>query len=345
MTQTDDLPLSDALPLAEAAAASAPRRTLLKHPLLRILLILILVGGVAYTLWLSFQDPKLADFEWHFYPVPVGIGAMLMLATSATTAALWLVIFRSLGGRVETRAGCRIYMVTNLGKYLPGKVMHAAGRVALLQERGQAGSLVVTSVLVELVLSLLGAALLSLIVVPGLLQQPGLQQYTPILTTISLLALPAGLIGLHPRVMGPVLKVGSKMLPGRAGELATHLPPYRTTLLLLVGYMLLWFLMSMGLFATAHTVYPLDWEHLPAMTGIAAISYLFGLAVPIAPAGIGAREGLMTALLSTLTPMPVPAAAVASVLYRVVTILAETLAAGLGILLDRQRQRRAPCEP
>ena len=137
---------------------------------------------------------------------------------------------------------------------------------------------------------------------------------------------------------GPVLKLASKMLPSRAGELATDLPPYRTTLLLLVGYMLLWFVMSMGLFATAHTVYPLEWDRLPAMAGIAAISYLFGLAVPIAPAGIGAREGLMTALLSTLMPMPVPAAAVASILYRVVTIVGESIAAGLGILVDRRSQ-------
>jgi hypothetical protein len=337
MAQPDDLPLSDALQVAETAAASAPRRALLKHPLLRVLLILVLVAGVGYTLWLSFQDPKLADFEWHFYPVPIGLGLLLMLFTSMSTSLLWLIIFRSLGGHVETLPGCRIYMVTNLGKYLPGKVMHAAGRVALLQARGQSASLVVTSVLVELVLSLLGAALLSLIAVPGLLQQPGLQQYGPVLTVISLLALPAGLIGLHPRVMGPVLKLASKMLPSRAGELATNLPPYRTTLMLLVGYMLLWFVMSMGLFATAHTVYPLAWDRLPSMAGIAAISYLFGLAVPIAPAGIGAREGLMTALLSTLMPMPVPAAAVASVLYRVVTIVGETIAAGLGTLLDRQR--------
>ena len=337
MAQTDDLPLSDALPLAEAAATSAPRRGLLKHPLLRVVLVLVLVGGVGYTLWLSFQDPQLADFAWHFYPVPIGIGLLLMLSTSLSTSLLWLVIFRSLGGRVETRPGCRIYMVTNLGKYLPGKVMHAAGRVALLQERRQPASIVVTSVLVELVLSLMGAALLSLIAVPGLLRQPGFAEHATLLTIISLLALPAGLIGLHPRVMGPVLKLASRMLPSRAGELCTDLPPYRTTLLLLVSYMLLWFVMSMGLFATAHTVYPLEWDRLPGMAGIAAISYLFGLAVPIAPAGIGAREGLMTALLSTLMPMPLPAAAVASVLYRVVTIVGESLAAGLGILLDRER--------
>jgi hypothetical protein len=186
-----------------------------------------------------------------------------------------------------------------------------------------------------LVLSLLGAVLLSLISIPGLLRQQGLAEHLTLLTGLSLMALPAGLIGLHPRVMGPVLKMASKALPGKAGELATNLPPYRTILLLLVAYVLAWFVMSMALFATAHTVYPLGWDTVTAMGGIAAISYLFGLAVPIAPAGIGAREGLMTLLLSTM--MPAPAAAVTSVLYRVVTIVAESIAAGLGLLLTRGR--------
>jgi uncharacterized membrane protein YbhN (UPF0104 family) len=329
MAQTDEAPLAAPPP------ASGKLRRVLRHPLLRVLLILVLAGGVGYTLWRSFQDPQLADFEWHFSPLPIGIGLLLMIAMSITNSVLWLTIFRSLGGRVDGPAGCRIYMVTNLGKYLPGKVMHAAGRVALLQERGQSGSVVVTSVLVELVLSLLGAVLLSLISIPGLLQQQGLTEHLTLLTGISLLALPAGLIGLHPRVMGPVLKIASKALPGKAGELATELPPYRTILLLLVAYVLGWFVMSMALFATAHTVYPLGWETVTAMGGIAAISYLFGLAVPIAPAGIGAREGLMTLLLSTM--MPAPAAAVTSVLYRVVTIAAESISAGLSVLVTRGR--------
>jgi uncharacterized membrane protein YbhN (UPF0104 family) len=307
----------------------------LRHPALKVLLGLLMAGGVGYALWIAWHDPKLADFEWEFHPLPIAIALLIMLGSSLLTAPLWLVIYRGLGGEVDMRAGSRIFLVTNIGKYLPGKVMHAAGRVALLQERGQSASIGVTSVLVELSLSLLGAVLLSLISIPILLRQQGMTEHLEILTAISLLALPAGLIGLHPKVMGPVLRTGSKMLPSRAGEFATTLPPYRIILLLLVAYVMLWFTMSLGLFATAHTVYPLGWETLPAMGGIAALSYLFGLAVPFAPAGIGAREGLMTVLLSTM--MPAPAAAATSVLYRIVTMAAESLGAGLAMLIARGR--------
>ena len=110
---------------------------MLRHPALRVLLGLVLVAGVGYTLWLGWTDPKLSGFEWQFHPVPIGIAFLLMLTTSAVTAPLWLTIYLGLGGEVGTVDGCRIFLVTNLGKYLPGKVMHAAGRVALLVGRGQ----------------------------------------------------------------------------------------------------------------------------------------------------------------------------------------------------------------
>ena len=319
---------------------------MLRHPALKLLLGLVLVGGVGYTLWLSLNDPRIFEVEWQFQPLPVAVAFVLMLLSAAATAPMWLIIYRGLGGRIGTRDGSRIFLVTNIGKYLPGKVMHAAGRVALLQDRGQPVSIGVTSVLVELALSLLGAALVSVISIPLLIPQLATvlppDQASWIIDHLawiswgSYLALPLGLIGLHPRVMGPLLRFASKRLPGRSADLSAELPPYRTILLLLVAYVALWITMSIALFATSHTVVDaLDWSHLPAVSGIAALSYLFGLAVPIAPAGIGAREGLMSLLLSTM--MPAPAAIVTSILYRIVSISAEMLAAGLSILLSRGR--------
>jgi hypothetical protein len=319
---------------------------MLRHPALKLLLGLALVVGVGYALWLGLNDENIRKVEWHLQPLPVAAGFGIMLLASAATAPLWLVVFRGLGGRIGTADGARIFLVTNIGKYLPGKVMHAAGRVALLSERGQPASIGVTSVLVELALSLLAAALVSVISIPLMIPQLDgilspermldLTSHLTLLSWLSYLALPLGLIGLHPRVMGPLLNFASKRLPGRNADLLTELPPYRTILLLLLAYVLLWVTMSVALFATSHTVVDaLTWSHLPAVSGIVALSYLFGLAVPFAPAGIGAREGLMTTLLSTM--MPLPAAAVTSILYRVVSISAEMLAAGLSMLLTRSK--------
>src|SRR3954469_13776743 len=182
---------------------------MLRHPALKLLLALVLVAGVGYALWLGLSDPRIWEIEWHLQPLPIAAGFGLMLLTAALTAPLWLIIYRGLGGNVDAANGVRIFLVTNIGKYLPGKVMHAAGRVALLQERGQPASIGVTSVLVELALSLLGAALVSVISIPPLL--PELAKKLPtdqaslftdhltLISWLSYLAIPLGLIGLHPR--------------------------------------------------------------------------------------------------------------------------------------------------
>src|SRR6266536_4253759 len=111
MSQTEDGSL--------AATAAAPSRSMFRHPVLRLLIGLLLVGGVGYALWLSWHDPKLATFEWQFRPLPIAIAFAIMLVTSTAIAYPWLVIFRSLGGRGETRDAFRIFLVTNMFKYLP----------------------------------------------------------------------------------------------------------------------------------------------------------------------------------------------------------------------------------
>src|SRR5215204_2802027 len=234
---------------------------MLRHPALKWLLVVVLIAGVGYALWLGVSDPRIWEIEWHLQPLPIAIAFLLMLVSAAATAPLWLIIFRGLGGTIDTPNGARIFLVTNLGKYLPGKVMHAAGRVTLLQARGQSASIGVTSVLVELALSLLGAALVSVISVPLLLPQMAsvlppeqaslFTDHLTLISSLSYLALPLGLIGLHPRVMGPLLRIASNRLPGKGTDLCTDLPPYRTILLLLVAYVVLWIMMSVALFVTS----------------------------------------------------------------------------------------------
>ena len=48
-----------------------------------------------------------------------------------------------------------------------------------------------------------------------------------------LLALPAGLVGLHPRVLGLVLRLVSRLVPRRVGGMQATAPAYRMVLLML----------------------------------------------------------------------------------------------------------------
>src|SRR5690606_38411670 len=93
--------------------------------------------------------------------------------------------------------------------------------------------------------------------------------------------------------------------------------------LLLVGLCLAeWVGMGIAFTLFIGSLAPVGLEVLPTATAAFALSFVAGFAV-LLPAGLGAKEGALAVLLSTIMPLPVAAAiAVAS---RVWTVLAELL--------------------
>lgn len=293
----------------------------------------MLVGGVGYTLWHLWRDPSLADIPTDISLTALAVAVLVKLAVASLSPLLWLTIFRGLGGTVGLRDAYRIYLVTSVAKYLPGKVMLVAARIALLQERGQPAATTFTSTLLELIFSLLSAAVVTVVCLPLLLWEHGFDTVARVVAVTALVVLPVGLVALHPRIMGPILLMVARVLPQRVARMTTVPPTYGTTVGVLLGNVGIRLIGVLGLFAVIRSLVPLDAALLPQLLGIAAASYLFGFAVPFAPAGIGAKEGLMTVLLATM--MPAPAAAIVAVLNMVLGIVAELIAAGVAVLVAR----------
>jgi len=291
---------------------------MLPRPAVNAVIGVVLIAGVGAALFQGWTD--LRKVEWQFHPAPLAAAFLLLLLAQAALAPVWVLVFRRLGGAITMRQGMRVFLISDLGKYLPGKVMHAFGRVIMLQEYGVTASISVASIVITLVLSLMAACLVSLLSLP-LLQE----DHRNWLLLLAAIAVPLGLTSLHPVVFERLLRVGARVIPWAKIELGYRPLSYRTTLTALAAYTLSWVIMAVALFTTARALYHIDLAWLPAMGGIVSLSYMFGLAVPIAPSGLGAREGLMTLLLATF--MPLPAAAAASVLFRLIGILGEALAA------------------
>jgi hypothetical protein len=128
-----------------------------------------------------------------------------------------------------------------------------------------------------------------------------------------------GLLALHPRVLTLALAAGARVCRAPAPSA----PSYRAVLPLLVAYTVTWLVAGVGLFATLGSLTPVTWDMLPAVCGVWGIAFLTGFAAPVAPAGVGAREAAGTLLLATL--VPVPTAAAAMVLFRLILTGAEVV--------------------
>ena len=288
----------------------------------KALIILLLFGGLAVALQGGWE--RLGEHQWQFEPWAVGLSLAAMIAASVWGAVAWLAVARAFGAPLGARPALRIFSTSNLGKYLPGKVLHAFARVYLAQQEGVALPLATASVLTDVVLSTAAALLVVVLALPtivtALTDLDG-----PLVTGLAVVGVVAGLAMLHPVALNFGFRLGRRLMPGRA--FPTIQVGYGTILRIFVLYLVLWALYAAALFASIQAVHPISATTFPTLSAIYTFSYLSGLVMPLAPAGLGVREGLMALLLSQL--MPLPAAAAASVLVRVLQVAAEGLCAAV----------------
>jgi uncharacterized membrane protein YbhN (UPF0104 family) len=280
----------------------------------------VLLGGVVLfflglSIYRGWHDAS--PFQWNVRPWPLVVSFTLALAFWLMTGGGWNIIVRYLGGTLALRKGLKVYFLSNLGWYLPGKVWYAVGRAYLGQQEGVSVGVVSTSVLMEMTLSLTSSALMATLALPLV---------SPLLGAKSLYlgvaVLVLGLAVLHPALMKPALTLLERLLPGPK---RTMNPPLRYSVMmgLLVGYLFIWGFVGAAFFILLNAIYPLPLAWLPTVAAIYAVSWMAGFLAPFAPSGLGVREGAMILLLGQY--LPVPAVTYTAILFRLWLILAEVL--------------------
>ena len=136
---------------------------------------LVVVGFAARALarnWTDFRSQPLA-----FAPRPLYLvaSALLVWAMYALLVWAWLAVLRSWGQRLGLGTAARIWTVSSLGKYVPGKVWAIAGMALMAQQAGVAAWAATGSAVVLQALAIgTGAAIVGLTGAVGLeLAHPG----------------------------------------------------------------------------------------------------------------------------------------------------------------------------
>jgi uncharacterized membrane protein YbhN (UPF0104 family) len=224
----------------------------------------------------------------HFSQVDGGVFVLAVAASLVAVAAyglVWPFLLRRLG--VEATVGwIGMFFTSQLGKYLPGSVWQYAGRVGLAKRRGVSVQTALTSVAAEVVFSSIAAGALGLLVAPGSVA-------LVVLAAIAVVCVVAFLLA--PRA-APFLKRLLERLRVDRGTFAAALraAPVGTLLYIPVlgAYGLAFWLTGRALFAVPAS-------DIGIYIGTFALAWLAGLAAVFAPGGIGVREAVIAALLSS----------------------------------------------
>lgn len=277
-----------------------------------------LIGAVLFFLGLNIYHGwrHASRFPWDVRPWHLVVSFALALAFWFMTGLGWNLMVRCLGGGLALRRGMKVYFLSNLGWYVPGKVWYAAGRAYLGRREGVSVGVISTSVLMEMVLSLTSSALMATLALPLLSPLLGAK-----VLYVGIAVLVLGLAVLHPALMKRSLALLERLLPGpRRG--VNPLLRYPAMMGLLAGYLFIWGFVGAAFFILLNAVYPLPLAWFPTVVAIYAASWIAGFLTP-SPSGLGVREGTMIFLLGQY--LPVPAVTAAAILFRLWLTLAEVL--------------------
>lgn len=258
-------------------------------------------------------------------PARVALAFLLTLAGLAITGSVWRRILAGYGHDVPPRSGDGIFFLGQLGKYIPGSVW-SLGAQAEMARRLQVPPRTTVSVgLVFLWVHLATAA-----IVAGLLVGPVTAGGPVVGVAARALAVAAGAVALTPAVLG---RLGTRL--ARAAE-PLHLDP-RGVATVVALMAVVWLLYGAACVAVLPPAAVLDaggaGRLLGPVAGAFAASYVVGVLVVVAPAGAGAREVALVALLAPT--LGVPVAAAGALLVRVVHTAADVAIAGIAWLAAR----------
>lgn len=249
---------------------------------------------------------------------------MLFLALISTMFAhifsglIWQKILSILHCSLKGLKALKVYLITNIAKYLPGNVWHFYGRINAVTREGDHISVATLSVLLEPLLMAAAALLLALIS-----SSLGLIKTAPSweILMIQLVGLTIVLIGIHPRVINPVLQ---KLSNSKGNTKSAFLKEY--PLIPLLGEVVFLLFRGTGFLLVFWSLNSLSLSTIPLLLSVFSFAYLLGLIVPGAPGGMGIFEA--TAIAS-LDETQFPAAVVLSVvaIFRVISVLAELITA------------------
>ena len=285
----------------------------------RISIVLIVV--IAWGWFLVEQIDTLQGYEWHFAPLSLFVGIFFAALYFGGLAFGWTLLLVHVGQKpmvVPLRKGIYVWLLSMVTRYVPGNIWHILSRVAFANYLQVSRTRIITSATIEQILTLLGALVIVVLTLPSWSQ---FLENTQISSTITILLLPLGILGMHPYFFGALLKWISIQI--KRPDLAWDYE-YSTLLRILSVFTITNTLAGVSLTAIISGMTSVQLTHLPLIMGSAALAWIIGYLSFLTPSGLGVREGVLTALLAQVYPLPV--AIIASLLFRVVSTLGELLA-------------------
>ena len=283
---------------------------LARRPSVRLALLAVVVACCGYALHAEWPQVVSALGRMRWYSMGLSIAAAA--AGSACMMLAWRAVLADLGSPLPAGVAGRINFTANLGKYVPGAVWAFAAQVELGHDYQVPRRRSFASVAVSLAVTV-GAGLgLALVTLPAASPEIARRYWW------ALVPLPLIITALCPPVLGTLLNRLLAVLHRAPLERRPSLPGLAKAVAWnLAG----WLMLGLQVWILLPGIAGLHGRTLLLCIGGYALAFSAGLLLVILPGGIGARDLILVAALTTL--LPYGSAAAIAIMTRVGTTITD----------------------
>lgn len=211
--------------------------------------------------------------------------AAAVLGAYAILIQVWRSILAGAGEYLPYGQAARIWTVSNLGKYIPGKVWQMSAMALMARAQGVSGVAAAGSSVLSTLVTLVTGLAVTVLMGAGVLPDRRAALAAAVASVIALAVMPVG------------LPIGERLVRRATGrELSFPRLAPRAFVIAVTGSTIAWLLFGTGFHLLGRGLGVIEIA-LPASIAGFVGSYLAGFLALFSPGGVGVREGAMQAIL------------------------------------------------
>ncbi len=304
--------------------------------LLLVLLKLILFAVVVYFIYLQFRANwnDIKTYDWQIYSLgQLILSVVLALFSLFLFASTWRLVVKGFGENISLPAAFKISYLSNLGRYVPGKIWQLFGIIYVARQFGLSPEKATASFIISQLFTTVSAFLilaLSAQFEPAIIidQIAFMGKGSAYLFTLAMVLLSLIIIIWPNRILSAtnyLLRRFSR--PELSFSIDKKVAPA-----IFLGYCVAWIFYGAALWMFINSIVGNTGMGLIPAVGIFAGSYQIGYLALFAPGGIGPRELVMGQMLLPFLPGVAPMIAILSRLW---TTIIEILATAISFLIKK----------
>lgn len=239
----------------------------------------------------------------------------------------WKVVLKMFEVNLPFLVCFKIQMVSQIGKYIPGKVGVLLIKMVECNKVGIAYGRSMFPAIYEIGFGLYFQLLLGVITLPFFFFMFD-HLFEVELLHFMVILVPGGLLLIHPKVFLYIVNFALNLFQKEPIKLNIKLHDWG---IVIMGFFLLALSNSLLAYFVINMLHTVPFENIFFIFSCTTWAFLLGALNVVAPSGIGVREGILVGFFSYI--MPIPLALVSSVIIRILTTLIEWGFIGISFLI------------